>query len=169
MSVFFSSDWHLGHKLAADKRGFQHVPEHDWTIISNMETLSKRDKLFLLGDIAYSMESMELLSRLRCDIDIVLGNHDRFKSEVYLKWARRVEGMLKYKKFWVTHCPIHPQEMYRVRANIHGHIHRGAATPDLDWPYFNVNVDFHNYEPVPFDTIDAWAMSWERRRSGWMG
>ena len=31
--------------------------------------------------------------------------------------------MVRYKKMWLTHCPIHPDEMRRCVGNLCGHIH----------------------------------------------
>ena len=154
MSVFFTSDLHLGHKLATEKRGFKSVEEHDEEILGCLSSLTKRDKLFILGDVAFSLDSLPLLDRLSCTKDLVLGNHDQFQSQVYLKYFNRLWGFVGYKNFWLSHAPMHPQEiMYRKRGNIHGHIHNNATTTNIGYPYFNAQIDFH-YRPIPFEEIE---------------
>jgi calcineurin-like phosphoesterase family protein len=108
----------------------------------------------VLGDVARDPTSLMKLTEIRGVKDMVMGNHDLIQMSQYLKVFNRVWGLVKYKQFWLSHCPIHPQEMSRMRANIHGHIHNGGATGNIDGPYFNVNVDFNNYEPVSFMEID---------------
>ena len=56
-----------------------------------------------------------------------------------------VHALLKYKEFWLSHAPLHPDEL-RGKRNIHGHVHT-ASVPDTK--YLNVSVDstFMNYLP----------------------
>lgn len=153
-NVWFTSDLHLGHELAAKMRGFNNVIEHDWTIIANLvAVVGKGDKLFVLGDVAWNDKGLKLVAEIPGVKELIMGNHDSYKTQMYLKYFNKVHGFCKYKNFWLSHCPIHPQEIYRCKGNIHGHIHRGAATKDIGHPYFNVNTDMNNLCPVNFITI----------------
>lgn len=152
--VWFTSDLHLGHRLAAEKRGFASVAEHDVAILDNIAAMvGKRDKLFVLGDVAFDPAGLLRLAGLPGVKELIFGNHDRYVHRKYTQVFTRIHGFRKYNGFWLSHCPVHSQELYRVRGNVHGHIHRGAATPPLPLPYFNVNVDFHDMKPVNFDEI----------------
>lgn len=156
MSVFFTSDWHIGHTFAARHRGFSSLDEHDMTIIENTNSLvGKRDKLYILGDVCFAMNRMPLFHLLKVrEIEMIFGNHDKFNVQVYLKYFNKIHGFYKYKGAFLSHCPIHPQELYRVSGNIHGHIHNNFRTKPLeDSRYFNVNVDLNGFKPVSFDTI----------------
>jgi calcineurin-like phosphoesterase family protein len=153
-NIWFTSDLHLGHKGAASHRGFTSVVEHDWTIISNLNSVvRKRDKLFILGDVCWNNKSLLLLNDIPGIKELIIGNHDTLSTNEYLKYFTKVHGFRKYDKFWLSHCPIHPQELIRGRGNIHGHIHTGGMTGNLGHPYFNVNVDMNNMCPVNLDTI----------------
>ena len=155
MSVYFTSDLHLGHEYAAECRGFADVDLHDLDVIDSFRQLTKRDKLFILGDVAFSKSRLQLLGALKCVIEICLGNHDQGKATEYLKYANELRGCYQYKGWLISHFPIHPQELYRCKGNIHGHIHNGAATPPItDIRYCNVNWDWHR-GPVRFDAIDS--------------
>ncbi len=156
MSVFITSDLHLGHPKLADLRGFNSVSEHDDAIMHELSKLGKRTKLFILGDIAWNETAFSKLSELECTMDAVLGNHDTLSAKVYAETFNKVYGMVRYKNLWLSHCPIHQQEMYRCMGNVHGHIHKGAGTPPLPYPYFNVNVDFNDTKPVSFLSVLDW-------------
>lgn len=154
MSVWFTSDLHLGHRKMAELREYPTLAEHDWDIIEKLnEYVGKKDKLFVLGDIAFSPKAIGLLGALRVrNVDFVLGNHDKMDTAVYLKYARRVGGAVNYKGFWLTHIPVHPQEIRRL-GNIHGHIHAKGTTETLPGLYYCVNVDLHDMRPVNLETI----------------
>ena len=155
-NIWFTSDLHLGHGGITKHRGFPSIVEHDWTILANLNAMvRKKDKLFILGDVVWNQEALKLLDEIPSEKELIIGNHDTMTTKAYLKYFRNVRGFRSYKGFWLSHCPIHPQEIYRRRGNIHGHIHKGANTPALPMPYFNVNVDYNNYAPVNFDTILA--------------
>ena len=96
-------------------------------------------------------------------IKLVLGNHD--STKIYEDTPNNIEIQLPlftYKNMWVSHCPIHPQEMRNRIGNIHGHLH-GNIVDTRGWvykqnefyipKYFNVNLDNNNFKPVPLDTI----------------
>ena len=122
---FFTSDLHLGHVFMAKIRGFNTVKEHDEFIISQLEKhIHRRDKLWVLGDVAYSRQALDLLNRLLFTKEVVLGNHDHFKAHVYLYYFSDVRGVVQYKnKYVLTHVPMHPQEL-RDKINVHGHLHK---------------------------------------------
>jgi calcineurin-like phosphoesterase family protein len=141
--------------MTANYRGFaDDVQEHDDAVIDSFSGVTKRDKIFVLGDI--SMTKMGLL-RIRGlptqNLALLMGNHDVHGSDNYLHVFSNIIGPIQYRGFWLSHIPIHPQEMFRCAGNIHGHLHKGGATPPLPCPpYFNVCWDFHR-GPVLFETI----------------
>lgn len=155
MERFFTSDLHLGHRKAAESRGYDSVEEHNQGVMESLWALPRRSKLWILGDIAFNDEGMKLLHSIPSMQKVaILGNHDKYPARVYLKIFNNVQGFVKYEKTFLSHCPIHPQELYRVRGNIHGHIHKDTATAPLEDPrYFNLNWDFHR-GPVSWDEID---------------
>lgn len=165
MAVFFTSDLHLGHMAACKFRqdfcgGEQKV--HDRTIVENInEKVYKKDKLFILGDLALSREGLVWASTIRCqNIELILGNHDNYKISEYLNLGLygsqvwKAHGFKKYKEMWLSHCPIHPNEMYRAKGNIHGHVHKDSNSEKIKDPrYINVNIDMNEYYPVSFEEI----------------
>ena len=152
-NVFFTSDLHLGHRLAAEMRGFSSVAKHDDAVIESLQLLKKRDVLWVMGDVAMSHEGLlRFGAEVGCTKNLIFGNHDQFPLEEYAREFTNLHGFRRYKQMWLSHCPIHPQEMYRCRANIHGHIHKGGDSPVLPFPYINVNWDFWQ-RPLPLEEI----------------
>ena len=153
--VWISSDWHLGHENIAKHRGFSSFEEHDDTVINNInKVVSKRSKLFVLGDVTINKRSLPILERINCkNLELIFGNHDTAGIHEYLKYFTKVHGFRRYKNFWLSHCPVLSSEMYRCRGNIHAHIHNKSNSVQPPLPHFNVNVDMNDMAPVNFTTI----------------
>lgn len=56
--VYFTSDWHLGHKAILKYRSeFSSVEEHNNLFVENFnKTVKKRDTVYFLGDICFADE-----------------------------------------------------------------------------------------------------------------
>lgn len=144
--VWVCADLHLGHKnITKFRTQFTTAEEHHKTVMENfLTTVGKRDKVFLLGDIVFKegLEYANILSALAADLVLVKGNHDATHF-----WANSVQGLMSYKGAWLSHAPVHPQELdYRKQGfNIHGHLHGGFIN---DPRYFNVSLEHTNYRPI---------------------
>jgi calcineurin-like phosphoesterase family protein len=115
-------------------RGFSSVIDHDLSVIDSISKMSnKRTVMWVLGDIAMDIESLYLLGMLDCRIE-------------------SFHGLVKYKKMWLSHCPILESEMYRCEANVHGHIHKNTNSENTTFPFINVNWDFWR-RPLALDEI----------------
>jgi len=154
MSVFFISDPHFHHKNMAIKRGFSCEEEMNEQIVYNWnEVISKRDMVYILGDITMEKNKYSILDRLKGDKIVILGNHDKFQHVPdLLKYVTKVGGMLNYKgQYLLTHCPVHPNELdYRFSYNIHGHVHENTLN---DPRYINVSCEAVNYKPIEFSQL----------------
>lgn len=163
MSTYMFSDPHFHHENMAKRRGFSCAEEQDELIVKNWNnTVSKRDCVYLLGDITMEKKQYQILSRLQGVINVVLGNHDeRQHVREMLKYVNSVSGMIDYKdKVILTHCPIHPSQLeFRYSHNIHGHVHGISILKDhtianyLNEPdprYINVCAEVINYTPVEY-------------------
>lgn len=172
MSVFFIGCLHFGHEAMARWRGFASSKEHDKLIINNWnKTVSKKDLVFILGDV--TMENPDYycyLDELNGRKQVVLGNHDLSKDvPELLKYVESVSGMIDYKGFALTHCPIHPNELqFYPEGNIHAHIHHINTVPDsivkLDYNrseetlntknmYHHVDAKVINFTPKKLEDI----------------
>ncbi len=125
-TVRFIADLHFGHENMARHRGFASAAEQDEYIVAQWnKTVHKRDITYILGDVTMEKANYDILDRLNGMKRVVLGNHDKQEDTAKLmSHVNSVAGMVQYKGIFLTHCPIHPMELdYRVRYNIHGHIH----------------------------------------------
>jgi len=152
MSVYFIADLHFGHNYI---HNFGHRPwcnsseEHDEVLVNRINsTVRKRDKLYILGDVAFSKDGVETFKRIKCcNKHVIWGNHD--KVEHLVPFIEKHDGFCKYNKFWLSHCPMHPAEL-RGRRNIHGHVHHNVLD---DERYICVCVDQCDGYPIPYETI----------------
>lgn len=166
MSTYLTSDLHLGHKnIHKFRQGFNTEQQHEDYIISEWEALlTKRDVVYVLGDACFTIDAVNLLRNLPGVKYLIRGNHDLCDTTAYLEVFKEVYGLVKYKEFWLSHAPIHPQEL-RGKTNLHGHVHydsvRSPFNPmtdvvqKLDTRYFNCCVEnlrllFHK----PFVELD---------------
>ena len=113
MSVWFTSDLHLSHKFVAKYRGYPdyYIDEHDDMILSKLEeTLPRRCKLFVLGDIGYSEDAIKRLTCMggkNIHKVLLLGNHDKQKAIRYLELGfNDIIGVRTYQGFWISHFQI---------------------------------------------------------------
>ncbi len=165
-----TSDLHLGHKNITKYRPQFTKEEHDEVIFDNLASnITKRDTLFLLGDIAFSLEWHIRVAAIKCKHKvIILGNHDTDRSVKVSQFAGlydKVHGLLSHRGYWWSHCPIHPQELRGRLGNIHGHLHgnsiwegdnwseeNGSMQP-LDTRYINACVEHTDFKPIRFEDL----------------
>lgn len=138
-TVWFTSDLHFGHKNISNFRK-EVLSEEDnrKRIITDWKDLvTKRDIIYVLGDVAFTLETFIEFGELPGTKYLVRGNHDNLDLAWYARYFDDVYGLLSYKKFWLSHAPIHPNEL-RGRVNLHGHVHYHTIE---DNRYFNVCVE----------------------------
>ena len=147
-NVWFISDIHGGHKNICNFRPFETEEEHFNTIKLNYhKVVTKRDKVFFLGDIAFNKESLiDIGSWVGASKVLVMGNHctESLHIKDIVNCFDEVHALIKYKEFWLSHAPIHPNEL-RGKKNLHGHVH--SATIE-DTRYFNCCLENTDYAPI---------------------
>lgn len=163
--VFFTSDLHHAHEnLCVSLRGMSAAESTELIVKKWNSVVHKRDVVYVLGDLTMEKHSPieSLIKRLNGRIVVVGGNHDTSRCcKEYARLGITVMGVLEYKGFICTHIPIHPNELEFCRGNIHGHIHKQGVIEGFEYnpkqlgnDYYNVNVEFHDYTPVPFTEIE---------------
>lgn len=87
MSIWFTSDLHLGHQKVAEERGFDNPDAHDVAIYDSLEsTLKRGDQLWILGDMTVGGSAAEAGSLFGLgaiaapahgiELHLIAGNHD---------------------------------------------------------------------------------------------
>lgn len=172
-NVFFISDLHFGHKNIMNFAGqYRHgdCPESNIHSIVKMwnEKVNKKDKVFVLGDTAFTKDGYEALYELNGRKTLIRGNHDDyFTTQDWLVHFDSVESLVKYKGFWLSHAPIHPCEL-RGKQNIHGHVHQNSVMKSgidtrADERYINVCVENVGGAPIEFKRIQEGERSWHHK------
>lgn len=153
--VRFISDLHLGHKAIASfsgpqRGGITNVEEHDKWIVEQWNSVcTKNDLVWVLGDVCMDRTKLPLLKKMKGNKHLILGNHDEFSLETYMPYFNKIHGFLRYKGLWLSHCPIHPEEL-REKINVYGHSHNN---PIKDSRYICVSVEQVNGQPLSLETI----------------
>lgn len=78
-NVYFTSDFHLGHKLVAGLRGFEDVTEHDAWLADLWDSVVRPDdQVWMLGDLTLKRpaEALEWVSARPGAKHLIVGNHD---------------------------------------------------------------------------------------------
>ena len=146
----------------AKHRGFQNAEEYFQLLKQNWnKIITKKDLTYILGDVTMETDKFyHLLNELNGRKIVVLGNHDKPKHvRTLLQYVETVAGMIDYKGFVLTHCPIHPDEIPWCRGNIHAHIHHNELS-ELEATHYDnktkhktlekyFNVDAHKIGFIP--------------------
>lgn len=160
--VYLAGDLHLGHKYIGKYRDLGTSEEHDALITENVLSKSgKRNSLILLGDCFFTKESLDSLRLFRQyygNIWFILGNHDcdsgerqdNIKTIIGENLVDKVYSLCKYKSHWLSHAPIHPDELRGFR-NIHGHMH-DKSIRDV-YNYQCVSLEHTDYFPIEFGEV----------------
>lgn len=178
--IYFTADLHLYDEKIARMRFFNSVENYHQTLVSNWNRIVKPDDLvYILGDITMTdpgRAARMIKHTLKGYKVILMGNHDTgtLYEELNNLLDDDINCVLKGcsvdsdlgtpgEPFRVicTHMPVHPDELQWYKGNIHGHIHHvyppyyvPISMPSPKDPrYFNVNLEFHGYEPMSLDEI----------------
>ncbi len=138
-TVWFTSDPHIGHKNIATWRKNISSCEHntEWFFECWRASVGKNDLVYVLGDSIFDRELFPRFAELPGRKILIRGNHDKGPASELLTVFEDVKALVPYKKFWLSHAPIHPQEL-RGKINVHGHVHYKTVP---DYRYINVCCD----------------------------
>ena len=136
MSIWFTSDLHIGHKNIAGPtcsnwdsgyRTFDSIEEHDKTILDNINSyVEPDDTLYILGDITFKSKQhlSAIIARINCNnIHLLIGNHDNALRKIrkdahsyktYTTFFNKVKSINDYLKIKITQDTIPNPEQYRL-------------------------------------------------------
>jgi calcineurin-like phosphoesterase family protein len=149
--VYIISDTHFGHAWAAEHRGYNSVDEHDTDLVHKWNSIvTKRDTVWHLGDVFFGSTNHKPLAFLNGYKRLVMGNHDHYSVDLYMRYFNTIHGVGEYKDCVLTHIPVHIGQKYRWLKNIHGHMH-DLSVPD-PW-YQCVSVEQTGLAPILLNTV----------------
>lgn len=169
-SAFFSSDMHFRHKniIKYSNRPFTDMDNmREGLILNHNSRVKPEDVWFHLGDFAFADQKYmeDVLRRLNGYKIFLPGNHDnrnifrQFQergliNEFHTDWI----GKIGKHRFHMYHFPIQSWEGARHGViHLHGHSH--GSTPSPNMLRMDVGVDCHNWFPVSYEEVAAWADS----------
>lgn len=167
MSIFLTSDLHIGHdkEFIWKARGFKSIEEMNEAIVRRWnEVVTQEDTVYVLGDVVMgnSEESIQYLDKLNGYIIIIRGNHDSsHRKALYKEHGYDVVNAmyLNYHKyrFFLCHFPTDTSnddsdKFLKARLlSLCGHTHNIQKwEPNGS---YNVGLDAHNCYPISIDEI----------------
>lgn len=163
--VYYLSDPHFGHKnvikfednYRAKAMDVTTIEQHDEKIYDMWaQTVTKRDTIYVLGDLGYNISNIKNMPGYKI---LLLGNHDKQLASHYLELFDDIIGPIRYKKFWLGHIPMHPDELWG-KPQIHGHTHAKGIN---DSRYINISIEMTGGAPLPFrDILSGEFVTWNR-------
>lgn len=156
MEVYFSSDWHLGHRkiLKFANRPFETVEEMDTCLMDNYCSIVKpKDEFYFLGDFCFSPEAFKFWNKLPGKKTFIAGNHDgdlRNRIQMFSILNK------KFNNVFITMChfPMVSWDKSHYGAiSLHGHHHSLDVNNMLPGKRINVCCDFWDFKPISLDQI----------------
>lgn len=161
MKTFFIADTHFGDAgiLRYEKRPFSSVEEMDEAMIRAWNSVvSQEDLVFHLGDVSmYGQEkTKEILTRLKGEKVLILGNHDlQFSEQMWREMGiNKVSTYpILYNGFFLlSHEPLYVNEEMPY-ANLFGHVHKSPLYRDYSSHHFCVSCERIDYKPIELEAI----------------
>lgn len=164
MTIYFTSDLHLGHKniLKLSNRPFGEIEHHDDTIIDNYNKIvSNDDVCYILGDISWNQSYdsyKKIFNRLNGKKYIIIGNHDnkqnliRCQKEgliISVKESQIIQ--INNDRVFLSHYPYREWGGYYKNAyHLYGHTH---GKIDDYKQSTEISCDVWEYEPVSWEEV----------------
>jgi calcineurin-like phosphoesterase family protein len=155
--IHFCADPHLAHRNIHKFRSFVKDSDDNTAqfVAEASKKLHKRSITYFLGDVAFDEASLLVVASLPGRKILIKGNHDdKVTTKAQAEVFEAIEGMLKYKQYWLTHAPIHPAEL-RGKINLHGHVHSATVRRFFmdDKRYLNLCPDVRGQYFVSLDEV----------------
>lgn len=166
METFFTADTHFNHEdiLKYTNRNFNTIEDmNDYIIEKWNEKVKRGDRIFILGDFAFSKHG-KFINALNGKKHLIIGNHDDMSQDI----LRNFTSVQNYKEFWFEkkyyfilnhYCLRTWSESVNGSINLFGHSHGRLKTFNLS---FDMGIDCNNYEP--FHSTDVIKMIEKRKK-----
>lgn len=165
---FVASDHHFGHDKiltfvhdGKPLRDFATIKEHDLHIVEMHNSVVRpQDTTYFLGDVVINQKNLWMLGKMNGRKILIKGNHDIFALKYYVPYFEDIRAAVptKCRTAWMTHVPVHTDNLYRFKINIHGHTHGNLIKDQWGKPdqrYINVCMEHINYTPIEIEAITS--------------
>lgn len=164
--IMLCGDSHLGHKNIHKYRDqFETAEEHHETIFENIcSSVNKRDTLIMMGDTTFTHEWLFKIRDIQCRKKILIAGNHCTENGINMREIAavydEVHAALSFRNYWLTHIPMHPQEIRGRKGNIHGHLHNQSILindhtgwQELDQRYLSTCLEHHDFKPVSWEEL----------------
>lgn len=156
MTIFFTSDLHLGHKkvISLSNRPFASVEEMDEELITRFNSrVGPHDTVYDLGD-TYFKNPKNYAGRLNGNIIRIKGSHDHDIKEPYMLVITPNNLVDEYgEKISITLCHYAMrswEKSHYASWHLYGHHHGLLESYGLS---FDIGVDCWNYYPLSLEEV----------------
>lgn len=165
MSVFFTSDLHVGHAniLKYSKRPFADLDEMHSELVRRWNSVvGPKDEVYVVGDFAYKCHPGTLrrfAESLNGTMYLVRGNHDK-ASVSHFAWVKdlhtiHVQDGDRVQRIVLCHYAMRVwNTSHHGTWHLYGHSH-GNLKDDPNSLSFDVGVDCWDYTPVSYEQVKA--------------
>lgn len=178
MTIWFTSDLHLGHRFVSRLRGFADTAEHDEVVLRNLQAdVQPGDRLWMLGDLSVGdkndeQHALDLIVDHLPEVEkhLIAGNHDSChplhksafrRQPAFLEVFESVQAYQKQRwqgrEVWLCHFPRPGQDHdgmpsrfdeLRLSVPLLVHGHLHSATPQVAEGQVDVGLDAWGLHPV---------------------
>lgn len=163
---YFTSDLHLGEdRIGIDNkpnlfyRPFNSINEQNTVIINNLQHLNNDDELYIIGDVVYNFDYLNLLDEIpTCKKYLIIGNYDENNIEKLMPYFNLIRHNMTIKlgdyTVELNHYPINCVNVLSrtegIDFAITGHIH---GLWKVQKNIINVSTDAWHFKPVSENEI----------------
>mgnify|MGYP000225674428 CR=1 FL=1 len=140
-------------------RQFDSVEQMNSELVAKWNSIvGGNDTVFILGDVSFADKNttVELLSRLRGNIHLIAGNHDKQtrRLDIFQSVQDYAEITVNDQFIVMSHYPLLTWNKSHYGSwNLHGHSHGNINDMNKDTTRIDVGVDSFDYKPVPFTLL----------------
>jgi calcineurin-like phosphoesterase family protein len=174
-NTFIISDTHFSHQGSVKflthsgekMRPWDNIEEMDEALVENWNKVVRpKDKVIHLGDVVINRRALPICGRLNGTKILVKGNHDVFRLEEYTPYFKDILGCKQFDDYILSHIPVHENQLYRFKGNVHGHMHNECVMRACTWEddgghTFDYNEEDERYFCASVERIDYTPIAWE--------
>lgn len=158
--IFLISDTHFSHEgvckfLRSDGtklRPWDTTEEMDEELVKRWNSVvTPQDKVYHLGDVTMKQQHLKILDRCNGHKRLIRGNHDIFKTKLYMRYFGEIYGVRVLDDMILSHIPLHPESVTkRYKTNVHGHTHANSMNSPV---HISVCVEQIDYTPISIEDL----------------
>lgn len=134
---------------------------NEYMVYQHNRTVGPKDKVYFLGDVTMSRNTvgLSILGRMNGEKVLIKGNHDLASANTYLQYFKDIRGTHQFDGIILSHIPIHADSLSRWKCNVHGHLHANRVklpNGHIDERYQSVCMEqLDDYTPISLEQLKS--------------